>query len=155
MHEATERSAPSAAGRGFQPRLPCPAVASPVVHFEIPADQPERAQGFYREAFGWTVHSIPGMGYTLFQTAPTDPQVQERGAINGGMMRRQHPVLGIVITVQVEDVEATLRAVERAGGKVLRGKAEVPGVGWAAYVQDTEGNTVGLVQPLRASGPGA
>ena len=126
-------------------------MASPVVHFEIPADQVERARGFYAQAFGWKVLAVPGMGYTLFHTAPTDAQGMVQGpGINGGMLERQDPVRGIVITVQVDDVEASLRAVEKAGGKVVRGKMEVPGIGWSAYVRDTEGNTVGLIQPLKS-----
>lgn len=43
-----------------------------VVHFELPADDVQRAQAFYRDAFGWAVNAMPGMGYTLLGTAPTD-----------------------------------------------------------------------------------
>ena len=30
------------------------------------------------------------------------------------------------------------------GGKVAQGKMPVPGMGWSAYVLDSEGNTIGL-----------
>lgn len=31
-----------------------------IVHFEIPADNPERAAKFYRELFGWDIQNAPG-----------------------------------------------------------------------------------------------
>lgn len=35
----------------------------------------------------------------------------------------------------------------RSGGTVLQAKVANPGVGWSAYVVDSEGNTVGLFEP--------
>lgn len=126
-------------------------MADPVVHFEIPADDVERARTFYNKAFGWKVNAIPGMPYTIFHTTPTDPKgmVQTPGNINGGMLQRQAPIQNLVITIQVADVEASCKAIVKAGGKVVRPKAAVQGIGFSAYVQDTEGNTVGLIQPTR------
>lgn len=46
-------------------------MADKVVHFELPADNLERAQNFYRTAFDWSINSVPGMGYTLVQTTPS------------------------------------------------------------------------------------
>ena len=43
-------------------------MAGAVVHFEIPADDPERAQDFYREAFGWGVDPMPDMSYAMLRT---------------------------------------------------------------------------------------
>src|SRR4051812_25524109 len=61
-----------------------------VVHFEIPYDDGDRAQEFYREAFGWQLQSMPGMGYTLVTSGPTgDSGPTEAGFINGGVMSRQ------------------------------------------------------------------
>lgn len=117
-----------------------------VVHFELPADDLERAQAFYREAFGWTLNSVPGMGYVLVSTTPTDEQgaPREAGAINGGMLRRQEPVSAPVITIQVESIDQALERIERLGGSVARGRHAVGTMGFAAYVRDTEGNVVGL-----------
>lgn len=44
------------------------------------------------------------------------------------------------------ECDAALSRVEPSGGKVLQGKLPVPGVGWSAYVADSEGNTIGLFQ---------
>ena len=60
-----------------------------VVHFEVPFDDADRAHTFYREAFGWQLQSMPGMGYTLVTSGPTGERgPTEPGFINGGMMSR-------------------------------------------------------------------
>lgn len=118
-----------------------------VVHFELPADDVERAQSFYREAFGWDITSMPGMGYSLIGTTPSGVNgPTEPGAINGGMLARQDPVRAPVITVEVDDIAAALKTVESLGGRTARTSFPVGDMGFAAYFTDTEGNVVGLWQ---------
>jgi uncharacterized protein len=121
-------------------------VSDKVVHFEIPADDLDRARAFYQDAFGWTINSIPELDYTTVETIPTNEmQVPtEPGAINGGMMRRQTEIPGPVITVGVDDVDSALRRVEQLGGKTVIGKTPVADMGFAAYFSDPEGNVLGL-----------
>jgi predicted enzyme related to lactoylglutathione lyase len=121
-------------------------MSDAVVHFELPADDLERAQAFYREAFGWTLRSMPGMGYVLATTTATDEQgtPQQAGAINGGMLRRQEPVSAPVITIQVASIDRALERIEQLGGSVASGRKAVGTMGFAAYFRDTEGNVVGL-----------
>jgi uncharacterized protein len=107
-----------------------------VVHFEIPADDLDRAQKFYGDAF---VSTVP----TNAEGMPT-----ESGGINGDMLRRQDPVRNVTIVVGVDDIDATLEKIVHGGGKVVREKRSV-GPGCAAYFQDSEGNVVGLFQPFR------
>ena len=122
-----------------------------VVHFEIPADNLDRAQDFYRAAFGWTLNAMPGMGYALVTTTPTDETGTPTapGAINGGMLARQEPVTSTVITVEVADIDQSLEAVVTRGGTVVRSGEPVSDMGIAAYVRDSEGNLLGLWQSLR------
>jgi predicted enzyme related to lactoylglutathione lyase len=117
-----------------------------VVHFEIPADDVPRAQAFYREAFGWTMNSMPDMGYTMVSTVPTDERGMpaEPGAINGGMLARQDPVTSPVVTIDVDDIDRALGRVEELGGKTVRPKLAVGDMGFAAYFTDSEGNVMGL-----------
>jgi predicted enzyme related to lactoylglutathione lyase len=117
-----------------------------VVHFEIPADDIDRARGFYREAFGWRVDPVPDMDYTMVGTTPSGPDgmPSDPGAINGGMMARQGPVTSPVITVNVDNVDQTLAALEKLGGKTVTGRQAVGDMGFSAYFRDTEGNIVGL-----------
>jgi predicted enzyme related to lactoylglutathione lyase len=124
-----------------------------VVHFEIPADDVERARGFYRDAFGWRIDPMPEMDYTMVSTTPSGPDGMptEPGAINGGMMPRQGPVTSPVITVNVDDVDAALAKLEQLGGKTITGRQAVADMGFSAYFQDTEGNVVGLWQTARRS----
>jgi predicted enzyme related to lactoylglutathione lyase len=119
-----------------------------VVHFELPADDVERAQHFYREAFGWQLASMPGMGYTMITTAPTNEQGRpaEPGAINGGMLARQGPITAPVVTIGVDDIDATLAAVEKLGGSTALGRQAVGDMGFSAYFTDPEGNVMGLWQ---------
>ena len=119
-----------------------------VVHFEIPADDLDRARAFYRSAFGWGLDVFPGMPYTMVRTTPTDDQGRptEAGSINGGMLARQEPVTHPVITVDVDDIDKALETVTAAGGSVVLGRQAVGDMGFTAYVRDTEDNLIGLWQ---------
>jgi uncharacterized protein len=123
-------------------------MAGAVVHFEIPVDDPARAQGFYTEAFGWRATPVPEMDYILLGTTPVDENGRptEPGAINGGMMRPQEPFSHPIAVIDVEDIDAALSTVERLGGKTVRPRVPVGDMGFTAYFTDTEGNLVGLWQ---------
>ncbi len=82
-------------------------------------------------------------------TTPVDQNTRmptEPGAINGGMTKRQDPVKNTVITVDVSDIDSSLKNIERFGGKVVQKKQPVADMGFTAYFKDTEGNIVGLWQ---------
>jgi uncharacterized protein len=121
-------------------------MADKVVHFEIPTDNLERAQKFYKETFGWSIQSMPGMGYTLVGTTPSNAQGQptEPGGINGGMLVRQDPIKVPVITINVASIDEAAKKIQKQGGKVVRKRMSVGPMGFAAYFQDTEGNVLGL-----------
>ncbi|GAA2524386.1 hypothetical protein GCM10010201_23600 [Pilimelia columellifera subsp. columellifera] len=118
------------------------------MHFELPADDVERARGFYRDVFSWVINPMPELDYTIVHTTPTDADgmTTEPGAINGGICKRESPVTGPVITIDVSDIDATLTQIERAGGKTVSGKEPVGDMGFAAYFNDPDGNLVGLWQ---------
>jgi predicted enzyme related to lactoylglutathione lyase len=119
-----------------------------VVHFEIPADDVARAKEFYAAAFGWRMqdHEMRGGTYTIVQTVPVDERQMpiEPGAINGGLMRRSPDTPHPVITVQVDAIDEALKRIEAGGGRVVTPRTEVPDMGWFAYFEDPEGNTLGL-----------
>ena len=122
----------------------------PVVHFEIPADNLERAQEFYNRVFGWKMQPVAGLNYTIVRTAETDEahMLKESGRINGGMMKRSVPIMRPVITIQVQEMERALQKVRSAGGKIVKEPLAVGTIGMSAYVQDSEGNIIGLWQNL-------
>lgn len=116
------------------------------VHFEIHAADPDRACQFYEAIFGWSFQQWGVHQYWLVKTG-------EGPGIDGVLVLRQgpepapdNPVSAFVITVDVEDLSGTLAAVEQAGGTVALPRHPVPGIGWLAYVNDTEGNLVGVMQ---------
>ncbi|SEP78952.1 MULTISPECIES: VOC family protein [Micrococcaceae] len=126
-----------------------------VVHFEIPADDKERANGFYQSAFGWNLSPMQGMDYTIAITTPSDQQTgmpSAPGAINGALFPRTDNLRTPIITIDVEDMDAALAQVESAGGSVAQAKDAVPGMGYYAYFKDTEGNIMGLWQTDSSAG---
>ena len=125
-------------------------MSGQVGHFEIPADNPERARKFYAAAFGWKHTVLPGMDYTMVNTGPVDEQgmPKEPGFIGGGIGKRGGPLEHPVITIVVEDLAAAEKTVEKHGGKVIQRKQAVGdgSMGFTAYFKDTEGNVVGLYE---------
>jgi predicted enzyme related to lactoylglutathione lyase len=113
-----------------------------IVHFEVCADDPERAVRFYREVFGWEIQRWQGpMPYWMVKTG----EASEPG-IDGAIMERI-PAVGSVNTVGVASLEETLGKVIAAGGSQMGSTQTIPGVGIFTYVHDSEGNLLGLMQP--------
>ncbi len=122
-----------------------------VIHFEIPVDNLERAQKFYKQGFGWIITPVPELKYTLLSTVEVDENnmPKERGAVNGGMMQRSDEIKCLVLTIGVENIDEAIKKLEGLGGKVVQGKMEVPNMGITAYFKDTEGNVLGLWQAIK------
>jgi uncharacterized protein len=124
----------------------------PVIHFELPASDSERARRFYEEVFGWKVTPLgPDMGdFSLAYTVDTDEtsrMPKKAGAINGGFYKRTAPDQQTKISILVDDIHAVMKNVKSAGGRFLPGGQgnevdEIPGVGLFATFVDTEGNQV-------------
>jgi predicted enzyme related to lactoylglutathione lyase len=111
-----------------------------VTHFDINADDPERAAQFYSNVFGWKFDKWQGPAeYWLVTTGPDD----EPG-INGGLMKRTDPSAGTWNTVEVRSVDDAVSRAVQAGGSVVLPKQAIPGGGYQAYCRDTEGNVFGL-----------
>ena len=116
-----------------------------IVHFELPYDDAERARAFYGDLFGWNLQSYPGMDYTMVSTGPTGEQgPTEPGFINGGMGPRASAGEAPRVVIDVDDIDATLAAIQAKGGTVSLPKQPVGEMGFTAYFTDTEGNVVGL-----------
>jgi predicted enzyme related to lactoylglutathione lyase len=118
-----------------------------VVHFEVPFDDADRARSFYRDVFDWQIQPVPEMSYNMVSTGPTGDQgPSEPGYIGGGMLQRQEPVTMPVITLQVDDIDSALIAIDKHGGHAVGEKMPVGEMGFAAYFHDSEGNLMGLWQ---------
>ncbi|MEO5769802.1 MAG: VOC family protein [Polyangia bacterium] len=131
---------------------------NPVVHFEIPYENAERAAAFYRAAFGWQTQQYGSeMGnYVVVTTATADARPDApRGAINGGLYQKKAdvPAQYPSIVIGVEDIQRSMRAVREAGGEVLAEPVEIPGVGHYVSFFDTERNRNSLLQAGKGGTP--
>lgn len=89
------------------------------------------------------------MKYWLIKTTEVDQHTQRPttpGAINGGMGKRSDAgdIKQAYFTVEVEDIEATLAKVTKAGGQVIREKIDMGQTGQMAVFADFDGNIIGL-----------
>jgi predicted enzyme related to lactoylglutathione lyase len=115
-------------------------TAASIVWFEVPADDVDRAKGFYGELFGWKIEKFPGpMDYWHIDTGGQD------ASPDGGIIKRQHAGhQGITSYVSVPSVNESATKVEKLGGKICMPKTAVPQMGYFALCQDTENNMFGL-----------
>ena len=125
---------------------------SRVLHFEIQADDVERAKAFYAAAFGWSFEDYGQMTGSTYWGITTGPEGEP--GINGGLLQRPVPAPAVgqgtnafVCTVVVEDYDETERKILDAGGQVALPKMALTGMAWQGYYLDTEGNTFGIHQP--------
>jgi hypothetical protein len=125
-------------------------MSGEVGHFEIPADDTERARKFYSTIFGWKVREVPGMDYTMVNTGPVDSKgvPKEPGFIAGGIIRREGHLTHPVVTITVDEISSVERKIEENGGKVLIPKQTIGdgSMGYMGYFKDPEGNLVGLYE---------
>jgi len=118
------------------------------VHFEIHASNPQALITFYSGLFGWTFNKWEGGDYWMIHTGP-----DEQPGINGGLMPRRGPlpesqaaVNAFVITIDVDDIDASVERGKAAGASMALPKLPVPGIGWLAYLKDPDGNIFGMMQ---------
>ncbi|MDP2518874.1 VOC family protein [Shimia thalassica] len=120
-------------------------------HFEIHASDVSRAKNFYSGLLGWRFSPMPGgedVDYHLIEG--TD--FVEGGSLTGGLMRRMDaqpasgsPVRGGTMTFEVENCDERYAWALANGGAEALPPTDFPGVGRCAYVEDGEGNIVGMI----------
>lgn len=120
-----------------------------ITHIEFPADDTSRALRFYSELFGWQFREMPGFDrYYLFNTGSAEAggAVGKRGEGVGDKLR---------IYIEVDEIDDVLPRVPELGGKVALAKTEIPGQGWYAVLEDSEGSEVALYQGGAGDGTAA
>lgn len=103
-----------------------------VVHVEIPVTNMKRAKAWYGKVFGWTFQDFD-KEYSMWN-APG-------GGTGGGFyLVKKIPARSAVRAyIEVEDVDAKLKDIKRARGKIVVPKKEVPTFGWWAAFKDAQG----------------
>src|SRR5262245_60645798 len=124
-----------------------------ICHFEIPVDDLGRAEAFYSGLFDWDIRPHAPDDISMIATVPTD----ERGAptrpgVNGMLIKKRHPQHPFANYVNVESVDDYLAKAEALGGQAAMPKTPVPGMGYFAYIKDTEGNILGLWESNPSAG---
>lgn len=125
---------------------------NPVVHFEMPAEDLARVKKFYEDVFGWEMNQLgDDMGnYLLAATSPMDEKnnYKRNGAINGGFYKKGEYGTSPHVVIAVDDLNQQMRLVRESGGELIGEPAVIPGIGDFIMFIDTEGNSVGMLQPL-------
>lgn len=110
----------------------------PVVHFEIGCRDRAKTSAFYSALFDWSITE---------QGPASNIDTGSAGAIDGHITALGHePHHYTIFYVQVDDVAESLKKAESLGGKTLVPPITLPGAGTFAWMQDPEGNTVGLLK---------
>jgi predicted enzyme related to lactoylglutathione lyase len=113
-----------------------------IVHFEIPADDIDRARKFYSALFGWKIEKFPGeMEYWMIATSG---DFNDKTSLGGGLMKRKDPHQPNLNYIGVNSVDEYSKKVNELGGKVVIPKTEIPGYGFFAVCSDTENNAFAL-----------
>jgi predicted enzyme related to lactoylglutathione lyase len=116
---------------------------SMIIHFEIPADDLERAKKFYSELFRWDIHEVPGRRMYMLITSSGEK------AISGALMSRVNPLQKVTNYIDVPSVDEYTAKIEQLGGKIVVRKKAIEGMGFFAICLDTENNTFGIWEENR------
>lgn len=111
-----------------------------LAHFAIEADDVTRARNFYETVFEWRFEPW----------GPPDFYLIHDAGVHGALQQRREPVpngrKGFECSFAVHDVDATISAIQSAGGTVHGSKTNIPTVGELIEFEDTEGNRGIIIQ---------
>ena len=113
-------------------------MAGKMVHFEVKAENADRAAAFYRSVFGWEFgdSGMPGIDYRMTRTGES-----QGGAVYHSDDRDGH----LTVYFDTDDIDSTLSKIRENGGQA-DDKQPIPGVGWFAHAKDSEGNAFSVFQ---------
>lgn len=118
-------------------------MSNPVFHFEIPVTDMDRAVSFYEAVFGFTLRREKIDGYDMAFFPRTDGAPGASGALAKGDVYVPAKT-GPIIYFDVPDIDAVLGRARQMGATILYPKTHLGEVGYAAELQDNEGNRIAL-----------
>jgi uncharacterized protein len=115
-------------------------MPNPFAHVELSTVDLKKAKKFYGSLFGWQLNDIPGMNYTMIDTA---------GGTGGGMQTNPNPGApsAWLPYVTVESVAKTLAKATKAGATVVMGHTPIGDMGAIGILVDPMGATLGIWEP--------
>jgi uncharacterized protein len=120
--------------------------SNPVVHFEIPVTDMDRAVAFYEDVLGYSLTRESVDGYEMAFFPRSDHRFGAAGALaKGDVYQPSHK--GPIIYFDVADIDAVLGRAEARGARVLYPKKDIGSAGFVAEFEDSEGNRIALSQP--------
>lgn len=125
---------------------PPPMMANPVVHFEIPVNDIDRAVRFYEAVFGYTLRRDRVDGYAMAFFPRTDGGAGASGALAQGDVYKPAKS-GPVLYFDVADIDAVLARARAQGAEILYPKKDIGDAGFVAEIEDSEGNRIALSEP--------
>ena len=117
-----------------------------IVHFEIPADDPEKVMKFFGDVFDWQFQRYGEDEYWFAVTGADDVP-----GINGGIMKRKDPRQPLANTMDVASIDESVKKIEAAGGTIVVPKQAVGNMGYVAYFTDPEGTIHGIWENIPQS----
>lgn len=116
-----------------------------LVHFEIPVNDPAKLSRFYEELFSWKFTKMPDPSGNMDYWLISHKDAGENETM-GGLYKRTMGEMGFVNYFGVANLEQSLAKAASLGATVVRGKQEIPNIGWFAILQDPDNNTFALFQ---------
>lgn len=118
-------------------------ASNPVVYFEIPVSDLDRAITFYQNVFGYDFERevIDGNEMALF------PMTDHATGITGALAKGEVYIpskTGSIVYFHTNDIDGTLAKAHANGGKTLYPKTPVGSSGFVAEFEDSEGNRIAL-----------
>jgi predicted enzyme related to lactoylglutathione lyase len=113
-------------------------MGSPVVHFEVLGPDADALQRFYADQFGWKIDASNPMKYGLVDTGD--------GKTSGGVGPGQDGQAVVTFYMAVDDLDAALERIGKAGGRTITPPTEIPNLVTFAHFADPAGNVLGLVK---------
>lgn len=93
-----------------------------ITHIEIPAPDLNKAIEFYSKVFGWGIEVVTVDHYAFFRIGNTG----SGGGFDASLMPASEKT-GPQLTIDVEDIETSLKMIEENGGSIIMEKTEIPG----------------------------
>ncbi len=111
-----------------------------IVHVELSAKDRKALSKFYADMFGWKMEHIDDLNYTTFKAGD---------GVGGGFnpVTAENPAGTVTIYIETDDVTASLKAIEKAGGTIISPEMEIPKTGKFGIFRDPQGNMIGLFKP--------
>ena len=114
-----------------------------ITHIELPADDLARARRFYAELFGWEFGEMEGFAnYFMFSFGA----IERSGGALG--LRGESTGTKVRAYIEADSIDSVLARVAELGGAIVTPRTEIPGQGWFAVINDSEGNEIGMFEGL-------